>query len=319
MSAFVRHLAGWRSVGPAIWASPTLLLCVASLCWALNPIIGRAVRDLVSPSSLAFWRWAVAFLCVLPFAWRHLKADRQTLRDSWLFLTLLGFFGVGFFSYIVYCGLQYTTATNSLLLQSIMPILTLVMPAVLFGERLRPVLALSAVLSFAGIMWIVTKGHPLDLRGSALNIGDVLSVTGVFLYSVYATFLRKVPALHPLTLLAALFAIGMGSMAVPYAANLASNGPSMPPVEVVAAILYVGVFPSLVAYGLFNRAVVLIGSARSGIYMNLPPVFGVALAVPLLGEKLALYHLVGAVIIIIAIAISRERRAGTVDGANQEV
>jgi drug/metabolite transporter (DMT)-like permease len=53
--------------------------------------------------------------------------------------------------------------------------------------------------------------------------------------------------------------------------------------------------------------------------MNLPPVFGVALAVPILGERLALYHLVGAVIIIIAIAISREHRAGTVDGANQEV
>lgn len=318
MSSFARRFSVLRGVGPAIWNSPTLLLCLASLSWALNPIIGRAVRDLVSPSSLAFWRWTVAFLCVLPFAWRHLKDDWPTLRHSWLFLTLLGFFGVGLFSYIVYVALQYTTATNNLLLQSIMPIMTLVMPAVLFGERLRPLLALGAVLSFAGIMWIVTKGHPFDLQGSAINRGDLLSITGVFLYSVYATFLRKVPAVHHLTLLAALFAIGAGSMAVPYAAKLASNGVLMPPVEVVAAILYVGVFPSLVAYGLFNRAVVLIGSVRAGIYMNLPPVFGVALAVPLLGEELGLYHLVGAVMIIIAIAISRGSRPGIVEGAKQE-
>lgn len=113
----------------------------------------------------------VAFLFVLPFAWRHIKNDRQTLRESWPGLVLLGFFGVGLFSYLVYSALQYTTATNSLMLQAIMPIMTMVIPAVVFGERLRPLLALGAGLSFAGVVWIVTKGHPFALQLSASTAG----------------------------------------------------------------------------------------------------------------------------------------------------
>ncbi len=247
----------------------------------------------------------VAFLFVLPFAWRHIMDDRQSLRESWPVLMPLGFFGVGLFSYLVYAGLQYTTATNSLMLQAIMPIMTMVIPAVVFGERLRPLLALGAGLSFAGVVWIVTQGHPFSLQWGALNRGDLLAVTAVFLYSAYATFLRKAPAVHHLSLLATLFAIGAASLAIPYFAMLASEGLSLPSVEVVATVLYVGIFPSLAAYGLFNRSVVLIGSVRAGVYMNLPTVFGVGLAIPLLGEYLYSYHFVGAIMIIAAIAISR--------------
>ncbi len=307
MRPAARHFPDWRMAASAMWKSPTLLLCLASFFWALNPIVGRGVRELISPLSLAFWRWVIALLFVLPFAWRHIRADRQVLRESRWLLGLLGFFGVGLFAYVVYWSLQLTTATNSLLLQSTMPIMTLAMPTVLFGERLRPLLAVSAGLSFVGIIWIVTKGKPLDLQWDAVNSGDLLALIGVFLYSVYATFLRKVPTMHHLTLLAVLFAVGIATLVVPYLSGLAASGLSMPAPAVLGAVLYVGIFPSLIAYGFFNRSVALIGSARAGTYMNLPTVFGVVLAIPLLGERLGSYHLVGAAMVIVAILISRKQ------------
>jgi len=307
LSPPTRPFPDWRNVASAMWNSPTLLLCLASFFWALNPIVGRAVRELISPLSLAFWRWVIALLFVLPFAWRHIGADRQVLRESRQLLGLLGFFGVGLFAYVVYWSLQLTTATNSLLLQSTMPIMTLAMPTVLFRDRLRPLLAVSAGLSFVGIIWIVTKGKLIDLQWDAVNSGDLLALIGVFLYSVYATFLRKVPAMHHLTLLAALFAVGIGTLAIPYLSGLVGNGPSLPTLAVVGAVLYVGIFPSLIAYGFFNRSVALIGSVRAGVYMNLPTVFGVVLAIPLLGERLRSYHLVGAAMVIAAILISRKQ------------
>lgn len=291
----------------SVWNSPSWLLSLASLFWALNPIVGRAARDLLSPLSLAVWRWAVALLFVLPFAWRHVIADRRVLREAWLVLALLGFFGVGVFAYFVYWSLQLTTATNSLLLQSVMPILTLVMPRLLFGERIRPLLYASAALSFAGVVWIMTKGQPFDLKMDDLNRGDLLALTGVFLYSTYATFLRKVPAMHHLSLLAVLFAVGMGSLAIPFLLSRIGSGVAMPRIEVIAAVLYVGIFPSLIAYAFFNRAVVLIGSVKAGVYLNLPPVFGVFLAVLLLGERLEPYHLVGSLIVVSAIILSRQQ------------
>jgi len=301
---------GWRQALRYLWGSPFLLLALASLFWALNPIVGRAARDLLSPLSLAFWRWVVALLFVLPFAWRHVVADRRVLRESWLMLTELGVFGVGLFAFIVYWSLQLTTATNNLLLQSTMPIMTLVLPSILFGERIRPLLVASAALSFAGVVWIVTRGQPFALHLGGLNHGDLLALIAVFLYSAYATFLRKVPPIHHITLLAVLFAVGMGTLALPYLVSVVESGLSMPRIEVIGAVLYVGIFPSLIAYALFNRAVALIGSVRAGVYMNLPTVFGVFLAVLLLGERLESYHLVGAAIVVAAIFVSRRAAAG---------
>jgi len=288
-----------------LWRSPALLLILASFFWALNPIVGRAAREFLDPVSLAFWRWVVALGLVAPFAWKHVRADMDLIKRSWLFLMLLGTAGLGLFAYLVYASLQLTTATNNLLLQATMPIMTLVMPAVLFRDRIPRVYFACAVISIVGIVWIMTRGNPSNLRLSELNLGDLLALAAVFLYSAYATFLRKAPGVHHLTLLSVLFAVGAASLAVPYCLHLLDVGMSAPPPEAVASILYVGIFPSLASYALFNRAVALIGSSRAGIYMNLPAVFGVLMAVPILGERFETHHFIGSLMVVASILISR--------------
>lgn len=282
-----------------------MLLILASFFWALNPIVGRAARDFLDPVSLAFWRWVVALGLVTPFAWKHVRDDLALIKRSWAFLALLGTAGLGLFAYLVYASLQLTTATNNLLLQATMPIMTLVMPAVLFRDRIPPIYFVCAAISIGGIAWIMTRGNPSNLRLSGLNFGDLLALAAVFLYSAYATFLRKAPGVHHLTLLSVLFAVGAASLAVPYGLHLLEAGMSAPPPEAIASILYVGIFPSLASYALFNRAVVLIGSSRAGIYMNLPAVFGVLMAVPILGERFEDYHFVGSLMVVASILISR--------------
>jgi len=294
-----------RAQRPALWRSPVLLLVLASLFWALNPIVGRAARDVLEPVSIAFWRWVVALVLIAPFAWGHVRDDLPSIKRSWAFLTLLGTAGLGLFAYLVYASLQLTTATNNLLLQATMPIMTLIMPAVIFRDRVPPIYFACATLSIVGIVWIMARGDPTNLRLSALNLGDLLALAAVFLYAAYATFLRKAPAVHHLTLLSVLFAVGAGSLAVPYGFHLLENGVSLPTPEAIGSILYVGIFPSLASYALFNRAVVLIGSSRAGIYMNLPAVFGVLMAVPILGERFEHFHLVGSLMVVASIVISR--------------
>ena len=288
-----------------LWQSPALLLCLASFFWALNPIVGRAAKDLLSPVTLAFWRWVVALVFVLPFAWRHLRDDLSAIVGGWRFLGLLGAVGVGLVSFLVYQSLQFTTATNNLLLQSTMPVMTLLMPVVLFRERVRPILLVCALLSITGIAWIMTKGHPDYLRWDALNRGDLLAIIAVFLYSAYATFLRRAPAMHHLSLLAVLFGVGIAALSVPYAWHLWWAGLTVASPAALASLLYIGIFPSLLSYALFNRAVALVGSGRAGVYMNLPSVFGVLMAVPLLGERFAKYHLIGSLLVVASILLSR--------------
>lgn len=290
------------------WHAPTLLLGLACFFWALNPIVGRAVRDLLSPVTIAFWRWFIALAVLLPFAWPNLRMDIPAIRHSWQFLAALGFFGVGLFSFLVYSSLQLTTATNNLLLQSAMPMMALVMPAVFFRERILLLHYVCAVMSIVGAGCLVTKGELSNLNLEALNSGDLLALAAVFLYAAYATFLRKAPQLHHLSLLAVLFAVGVVSLAVPYGLHLYHTGLSKLSFASVSALLFIGVFPSLFSYGLFNRSVALIGSARAGIYLNLPAVFGVLMAVPLLGERFEHYHWVGSIVIVASILLSRRVR-----------
>lgn len=291
----MNNLARW------LWQTPPALLVLAAVFWGLNPIVGRAVHELISPLSLAFWRWVIALAVLLPFALPYLIRDFGRLRRNLTFLLGLGLIGVGIFSFLVYWSLQHTTATNNLLMQATMPIMMVVMPAILMGEKISPRFILCALLSFAGVGWIMVEGDPAGFRWGEINIGDVAAFGAVILYSVYATFLRKAPVVHHLSLLASLFTVGVIVLGVPYCTMLYIEGSSTPPIEAILAVLYVGIFPSLISYALFNRSVALLGAARVGPYMNLPAILGITMALPLLGESFNLYHLVGSLLVLSAI------------------
>lgn len=202
-----------------LWGSAPFLLCSASVFWALNPIVGRAARNLISPVALSFWRWAVALF----FAWPHLRRDASTIRRDWKFLVLLGLIGIGLFATLVYWGLQYTTATNNLMMQGAMPSMILAISGMLFHDRIRPPQIIGTLVSLAGLLTIVARGDIENLIALEFNRGDAAALGGVFLYALYSALLRKRPPIHPLSLLAVLFAVGVATLLLPYLAELLSG------------------------------------------------------------------------------------------------
>ncbi|GGN63044.1 hypothetical protein GCM10011349_47260 [Novosphingobium indicum] len=184
--------------------------------------------------------------------------------------------------------------------------MTLIMPAVIFRERVASLQFVCAGLSILGAVWIITEGDLFNLHLASLNAGDLLALAAVFLYAAYATSLRRAPQLHHFSLLVVLFAAGIVSLSAPYGLQMLLNGTSDLPLTSIGALVFIGIFPSLVSYALFNRAVALIGSVRAGLFMNLPAVFGVLMAVPLLGERFAHYHLVGSLLIVVSLLLSRK-------------
>lgn len=292
-----------------VWGSASLLLCCASLFWALNPIVARAVHHLVSPLGMAFWRWVVAMGVGMIFAWPHLVDDRREILREWKMLALLGTLGIGAFALVVYWGLQYTTATNNLMMQGAMPSMILLLSTLVFRDKITPGQLVGTLVSLAGLLVIVAQGSMANLLAMTFNRGDAAALFGVFLYSLYSTLLRKRPAIHQLSFLVTLFGVGAASIAVPYSLEIAQGHYMAARAEVVLAILYVGIFPSLLAYFFFNRSVDLIGISRASIYMNLPPIFGVGLAILLLGERLAPFHLLGAALVASGVFLATRRGA----------
>ena len=295
MRAFLSRVIGW------FWSRPYLLLTFTALFWAGNSIVGRAARDVMPPVALAFWRWALALLLLLPFAWPHLRRDFSDLRANWKWVLALGILGIGTFNTLLYTGLQTTTAVNGLLLQSMQPALILTLGALVFGETVRFLQITGIVLSLTGALIIILRGDVSALVGLDFNSGDLVICAAVVVWSFYSVLLRKRPAVHPLSFLAATFMVGITAISPFYIAEISSGRLIESRPESWLAISYVCLFPSLIAYLFFNRGVELLGSATAGLYLNIMPVIGALLAVTLLSEPVRWFHFLGIGLVAIGI------------------
>lgn len=291
-----------------LWNAPVLLLALASLFWAGNLVIGRAVHTAASPFFLSFWRWSLALALLLPFAWPHLRRDWPELRRSLPVLMLLALLGVMSFSTLVYLGLRSTPAVNALLLQSVIPLAILLCSFLLFGERARPRQWLGVLVSIGGVIAIASHGALDDLLHLRLHPGDLWVLAAVLSYAVYSACLRLRPRLHPLSFLAASIALSLPALGPAYAIERASFAPHAAfDATLLPVILYLAIFPSLLSYLFFNRGVELIGANRAGLFIHLIPAFGTVMAVALLGERLHGFHLAGLALIGLGLSLALRR------------
>ena len=267
--------------GRSIIDRPYLLLSLASLFWAINVVLGRYIAGTIPPATLAQVRWGGAGVILAVIAWPHLKRDWPAIRRNPGVLLLLGLCGITLYNTMAYYGLQYTQAINALLMQSSGPLLVGLWSLILFRDRLTPAQLVGILISLAGVVVIITRGHPETLLALSLNRGDVWLVAAMAVYAVYTVMLRKRPAIHFLSFLA--FTICSGAvMLVPIFLIEFAAGYRMDPTPAAFAVLgYVVVFPSIVAYFCFNRGVELIGANRAGQFFHLIPVLGSAIAIVL--------------------------------------
>ncbi len=290
------------ALGARLWASPYLLLTVVALLWAGNAVVGRAARDLVPPFTLALIRWSGALSLIAPFAWRGLAADWPRLRGHWPIMLGLGLLGVAAFNALLYSGVHDTTATNAVLIQASIPPLIALVALALFRQTTSAAQLGAMLLSLTGVLIVVCRGDLHVLRHLRIGFGDGLILAASVSWAFYSVLLRKRPAVHPLSFLAVTFAIGVAAMAPLSLLELAQGRTVLWGGPALGAMIYVAVFPSVVAYLLYTRGVDLVGAARAGQFINLMPLFGAALAVLLLGEPLRAFHLIGGGFIVAGIA-----------------
>ncbi len=282
-----------------IWSRAYILLTFTALFWAGNAIVARAARELVLPVALAFCRWTIALAIILPFAWRHLRRDAPVIRANWKMLLVLGTLGIGAFNTLLYTGLQETTALNAMLLQSGQPALILFLGAIFMGDSTALRQIVGAAIALTGVLWIIARGNLGILGTLNFNEGDLVIGLAVCLWAVYAVMLRRRPAIHPLSLFAVTLIVGIVGIARRfYALELSSDRHIVLKQESLLAIGYVSIFPSVLAYLFFNRGVELIGSAGTGMYMNIMPIMGAGLAIVFLGEHLRGFHAIGMALIV---------------------
>lgn len=286
-------------------ANPYLLLTLTPLFWAGNWIVGRGLAPDIPPMAMTFFRWFFALLLLAPFAWPHLRREWPIVRRHWKPMLLLGAIGVGTHNALAYLGLNYTTATNGVILNSFIPVMIITLSWIFLRERLTTPQLLGVAVSLAGVLTILSGGSLAALIAFRLNGGDLLLILSMAMWSIYTICLRwRPPGLHMLTFLFALMVVGDLAVLPLFAVEYAYGRHMAITAQNIAALVAVALFSSVLAYIFWNRGVELVGASVAGLFLHLMPVFGVALAWIFLDERLAPFHIAGIALILAGIFVT---------------
>ena len=226
----------------------------------------------------------------------------------WRILITLGLLGIAGYNTLAYVGLQTTTATNGVLLNSFIPIVIIGLSWGFFGQRLIGREGLGIAVSLLGVTVIVAHGEWARLTTLSFNTGDLWIMASVLVWAAYTVLLRFRPvSLHPMALLCLLTAIGIAGLAPFYAWELAQGRVIHATPAALMGMAYTGIFPAFLGYVFWNRAVAQVGGAVAGLFIHIMPVTTPLLAALFLGESPHLYHLVGMLLILSGIVIATRK------------
>jgi drug/metabolite transporter (DMT)-like permease len=184
---------------------------------------------------------------------------------------------------------------------SLMPLMSLAMAIISLGQRLTIGALAGAVLSFAGVLVVVSSGSLGVLLEHGVNLGDAMMLIATLAYAIYSTLLKKWQLrLPPLVLL---YLQVLVAVVVLFPMFLASPkiGPNL---HNIPLVLYACLLASMVAPLAWMQAVVRLGPSRTTLFFNLLPLITALIAAVVLHEQLALYHLVGGMLTLGGVILS---------------
>lgn len=281
-----------------------VLPLIAVLIWSLNIAVTRYVADYISPVSISFYRWFVAFLILTPLMLPKVWKQRALIRPYIPKLAVLSAFGMVLYQGLSYTAAHYTTATNMGIVNAFVPVFTIFISYIILKDKPNRFAIFGSFLSFFGLLYVMSQGHFSRLFDQGGHWGDAVMVLAVGFYAFYGVFLKKWQVQLPL--MASLY-IQIAFALLYHLPFLLWLGLDAINVDNVASVLYAGIFPSLIAPLLWMIAVQSIGPNRTSIFMNLMPVFTAIIASVWLSEHWTIYHTLGGVTILVGIILAQKK------------
>jgi drug/metabolite transporter (DMT)-like permease len=286
-----------------------VLLLITPALLASNMLVARAVHDQIPPVALAFWRWAITFVLLMPFTLGPLWRRRWALAREWPDLLLLGALGMGVCGAFVYIGADTTTATNIGLIYAASPILIVLLAWARYGEVLRVRQVAGAALCLLGVLTVIFRGDLGLLLGLQFTLGDLWILAATVAWAWYSVLLRHRPSVLPLVARFAAIVAGGVLVLLPFQlAEIASGAAPTFDRLTVTTVLFVAAVSSCAAYLAYAFIQRTLGAGPTGLLMYLIPLYNAGLAFVLLGERLELHHLAGAALILPGLFLATRAR-----------
>jgi len=284
-----------------LFGNAYLLLALASLCWSGNHLMGRAIAGHVPPLTISTLRWLFAAALIYPFVRKQLARDWPLIRARLGAAIYLSLLGGAVFGALQFVGLQLTTALNVSVMNSLAPLFIAAASAAMFGDRLTVGQGVGIAISLLGVLAIITRLDASVLTHFSFNVGDLIILGNIVIWGVYSASLRWRPRIDPLSFMF-IFALISGIAMLPVAVWEHSTGFVLQPTLLTfAAVAFVTIFSTIVAFICWTRGVELIGPNRAGVFLHLIPIFSALLTGVLLGEPLMGYHVAGFALILLGV------------------
>jgi len=271
----------------------------ATALWAGNFIIARGLSESISPINLAFCRWVVAVIVFLPFALRPLISEWDILKENIPYLSITSLLGITIFNTLIYLAGHTTTAINLSLISISFPVFIVIFSRIFFGERITLNKGFGIILVILGVITLISKGDFSRLLNISFAIGDVWMLMAAIIFAIYSILLKHKPIkLSIWAFQLSTFILGLIFLFPFFIWEYIAAPPVEFDTKTVYSILYVGIFASLSAFVLWNKAVMTVGPSKAGMIYYTLPLFSGGLAYLFLKEGISIIHFYSMLLIV---------------------
>lgn len=284
-------------------------LVLTSIFWSGNIYVSKILLHEVSPMTLNLVRWALSVVVLTPFALKLTINSLPAIRQSIIPLTILGFLSVTVFSALLYSAAYTTEGINMALISTLTPLLTFVIVWIFLGQAPNLMQSTGFLFGFVGVLLLLGQGSTNVFFAMQFRFGDILMLLAVFSWSVYTVYVGKKPkGLSPLVFLYITTVLGV-VMAVPAVIWEWQVGDLMFVMNATnsVALIYVGIFPSILSHLFFNYGVEVLGAQSASLCSYLLPIFTALIAILFLGESIQLYHVISQALVFVGLFLALSR------------
>jgi drug/metabolite transporter (DMT)-like permease len=286
--------------------SGILLALIAVIVWGGNFVIARGVSNQISPISLAFYRWSLATIILLPIAWKQFRTELPIIRLHIPNLLFAALFGISLFNTLVYVAGHYTTAINLALIGTTSsPIMSTLLAYFFLKEKPSGLRIVGMLFCITGILWLLSGGSWHNLRNFHFSKGDVWILGGAFCFAVYnILFRKKSPNISPYAYLFTVFAAGSLFLLPAWLIEKQQVADIVWTPALLGTIFYLGAGTSVISFLCWNASMERIGIGRTVLFGNLIPIISSWEAVVFLGEKLTPQHWISGIWVTIGLILA---------------
>ncbi len=280
-----------------------LYALLACLIWSGSFVIARGVHDMITPVTLAFWRWLVATAIIIPIGYKQVRLEWPIIKKHSKYLIFMGALSVALFNTLVYIAAHYTSSHHIAIISSTAPIWTLLLVGIAGIEKLSLFKIAGAICAFFGALVIIAHGQLNMLLAQEWNRGDIILLLSAFIWAIYCVMLHYKPAkLHPKSFMTTIIIIGTLCL-LPFYIIEARNTPTPFSLQAWAIYLYLGIGSSIIGWFTWNYAIHILGSVKTGLVYYTIPIFSSILAISILHEPIEFYHWIGFIFVFMGIIL----------------